>query len=130
MTLKGYRHTEEWKIEHSRKLTGRYTNDKNPMWKGDNVGYKGLHLWVRTHLPRPELCENCGLVPPYEVACITKIYNRMFENWRWLCIRCHRIRDNKLRSRAGPFKGYKQTPEHIAKRIQAGLNTRRQIKGN
>ena len=33
---------------------------RNPMWKGDAVGYSGLHLWVQARLGKPMRCESCG----------------------------------------------------------------------
>ena len=63
--------------------------EDNPVWKADNVSYKSLHQYIRRHLSRPNICENCKSVTPYDVACINGIYDRNLENWRWWCRRCH-----------------------------------------
>lgn len=70
--------------------------DKNPMWKGDNVGNKALHEWVRGHLPEPEQCQVCEINPPRDLANMTGIYNRDFKNWVYLCRRCHMESDGRM----------------------------------
>jgi hypothetical protein len=66
------------------------SNETNGMWK-DDVGYSGLHKWIRRNLPKPigYKCEICDEELAYDVACITGIYNRVFNNWQWLCRKCH-----------------------------------------
>lgn len=64
-------------------------------WKGDEVKYNGLHLWVRHHKPKPSLCEECKLVPPLDLA-NKGIYNRDFNNWEYLCRKCHMTKDGRL----------------------------------
>lgn len=70
--------------------------DNNLVWKGEDVGNGALHAWVRRHLPMPELCQMCNLVPPYDLANITGIYNRDFSNWKYLCRHCHMTSDGRL----------------------------------
>jgi hypothetical protein len=59
--------------------------DKNPNWKEDDVGMSGLHCWINRNKPKPEsgLCEVCNINPFRDAACITGIYNRDFENWKY-----------------------------------------------
>lgn len=66
-------------------------------WKGDRVKYGGLHLWVRKHKPKPDLCEECHRVPPLDLA-NKGIYNREFSNWEYLCRKCHMTKDGRLES--------------------------------
>ncbi len=60
-------------------------------WKGDAVGYGGLHDWVRDHLGTPQRCEECGTeeVRKYEWANISKTYKRDLADWKRLCVPCH-----------------------------------------
>ena len=58
-------------------------------WKGDNVGYFGLHYYIRKYLPKPDSCQICKEKKKLEAACVTKVYNRDFKNWKWLCHKCH-----------------------------------------
>lgn len=71
-------------------------HESHHMWKGEAVGNKGLHHWVRQHLEPPAICELCKDKPPKELANKTGIYNRDFENWFYLCIPCHRRYDGNL----------------------------------
>lgn len=65
------------------------SNELHGSWKGDNVGYFGLHVWMRKNFPKPELCQNCNLVPPTELANVTGVYSRDFTNWKYMCHKCH-----------------------------------------
>lgn len=69
--------------------------EKNPMWKGNEVGYFELHNWVKRHKPKPELCEECHKVPPHDLANISGKYLRDINDFRWLCRRCHNVLDRK-----------------------------------
>jgi hypothetical protein len=75
-------------------LKGRPIAEKNNMWKGDKVGYAGLHKWVRKYLPKPDFCQLCHIVPPCEVSNISRQYVRDITDWQWVCHRCHMIYDN------------------------------------
>jgi len=83
--------------EHKRKVGLANSNEKHGQWKGDNVGDKGLHKWVRRHLPEPEFCEYCFIKPPHDLANITGIYNRDFMNWSYLCRGCHMNSDGRMK---------------------------------
>lgn len=69
---------------------------KNPMWKDENVGYSGIHLWVRCRKPRPDMCERCGKNLPYDLANISQHYHRELSDWKWLCRKCHMIEDGRI----------------------------------
>jgi hypothetical protein len=75
------------------------TNEKNPMWKGDNVG-KGsqLHQWIRRHKPEVEFCEKCNKAKPYDVANISGQYKRDINDFNWLCRRCHMLSDGRMKN--------------------------------
>ena len=61
----------------------------NHQWKGDNIGYHSLHKWLRDNLPKPEFCELCGKKPAKDIANISGEYNRSFDNYLYICYRCH-----------------------------------------
>lgn len=66
--------------------------DKNPAWKGDDVGYHALHHWVSRHMGRPKLCSVCGQDDPskrYEWANISREYKRDKGDWIRMCKKCH-----------------------------------------
>jgi hypothetical protein len=68
---------------------------KSHSWLGDKVSINGLHKWVRKYLPKPEFCEECGMKPPFDLA-NKGVYDRDFNNWEWLCRRCHMKKDGRL----------------------------------
>lgn len=91
-SMLGKHHTEETKRKYSETRKGKVNlGDKNGQWKGDNVGYIQLHDWVKQHWPEsiPEYCQICNKVPWYDLANITGVYNREFENWQFQCRSCH-----------------------------------------
>jgi len=75
---------------------------KNPQWKGDKVGYKALHEWVRNHYSKPLLCDCCKSRMPYDLANVSdkynsETYNRDLVNWIWLCRSCHMKKDSRAK---------------------------------
>jgi hypothetical protein len=68
--------------------------EKHSCWKGDDVGYQGLHTWVTKTYGKPPLCESCG--SDYIVQWSNKSgnYIRKRDDWQRLCIKCHRKYDN------------------------------------
>ena len=82
--------------EHSRKIGLANTGYRNGMWKDDSVGYSGLHLWVRSRLPKPNKCQICNIKPSLDLANITGTYNRDFNNWKWVCRGCHMLSDGRM----------------------------------
>ena len=68
----------------------------NPNWKGDSVGYTGLHYWVKRWKPMPTLCEHCKKVPPYDLANISGKYKRDLNDWEYLCRHCHMTADGRM----------------------------------
>jgi len=86
----------------------QFQDENSPEWKGDNVGYIGLHQWVKKHLGKPDRCDyilckyprkNSGgrlLINPkrYEWANKSQLYKRDLEDWIRLCPSCHRLYDS------------------------------------
>lgn len=74
-----------------------YVGEKHPQWKGDEVGYGALHLWIRTHKPKPAdgRCEDCGKVKPLEAANISGKYLRDVNDFEWICRKCHMKKDGR-----------------------------------
>lgn len=80
------------------KLATRVKVDEtaHSQWKGDAVGYKALHDWLRKHHGRPNLCEVCGTTDPnknYEWANLSHEYRRDRKDFKRMCISCHRRHD-------------------------------------
>ena len=86
-------------------------SEKNPMWRGKNVGYTSLHEWVRRRFKKPEFCQDCKQNPPKDLANISQEYKREVSDWEWLCRYCHMIKDGRLKE-LRKF-GYKLTAENV-----------------
>lgn len=76
-------------------MTGK--KDENHYgWKGDEVGYHGLHKWVYKKLGSPSKCEDCNLDDKnrkYHWANISQEYKRELTDWKRLCCSCHKLYD-------------------------------------
>lgn len=79
--------------EHRNKISEALKGKNNGSWRGDDVGYRQLHKWVGSRLPKQKLCQMCHKVQPYDLANITGVYDRDFKNWAYLCRSCHGIYD-------------------------------------
>jgi len=71
--------------------------DKNYSWRGDDVGYGGLHTWVNKHLGKPDTCEHCGKskLVNHKIHWANKSgnYLRDINDWLRLCALCHKKYD-------------------------------------
>jgi hypothetical protein len=69
----------------------RISGDKNYRWAGDDVGYFGLHFWIKKVLGRPIKCEFCGISKgKIEWANRSHEYKRVISDWVRLCTPCHK----------------------------------------
>jgi hypothetical protein len=92
----GIPRTEKEKTNISANRKGRNTESNNHKWKGDNVGYDSLHDWVKRRLLKPDICNNCNEKKTrIELSNISGRYKRDVNDWRWLCVLCHRNFDKK-----------------------------------
>lgn len=81
-------------------VTGYKANnggEKHASWKGDEVGYKSLHEWIRKYKPKVYLCEICKSQRPRDLANISGKYKRDIDDYRWLCRRCHMLSDGRIK---------------------------------
>lgn len=69
----------------------------HPSWKGDEVGYMGLHSWISRHKGKALVCENvnCQTENPkkFEWSNISGEYKRDVNDFESLCSWCHRKKD-------------------------------------
>jgi len=69
---------------------------KHWKWKGDKVGYFGVHDWITKHYGQPIGCEVCGLSDPerkYHWANLSGDYKRDRSDFKRMCVSCHRKYD-------------------------------------
>lgn len=91
-------HNSIFRNKASKNIGNAKLGNKNPMWKGDNVGYSALHDYIKFHFPKTDLCQCCNLSPAYDLANISGKYKRDFSDWEWLCRRCHMSKDGRLKN--------------------------------
>lgn len=82
----------------SKKCKGMGWNSKgenSPSWKGDKVGYFGLHYRISNLLGKPNFCELCKRTDKsrYEWANVSKEYKSDLSDWIRLCTSCHQKYD-------------------------------------
>ncbi len=92
---KSFKHRQE-KYQFKK---GQYANEKHPEWKGENVGYSGLHYWVKRYKGKPQKCEHCGSTKKIQWANQSGEYKRKLEDWIALCVPCHRLYDQQVPGR-------------------------------
>lgn len=69
--------------------------EKNPQWRGNNVGYEALHEWIKRRIPRPKCCVHCGQQKALDLANISGEYKRDIDDWEYLCRLCHMKSDGR-----------------------------------
>ena len=72
----------------------------NHFWKGDEAGYRALHVWIKRIKGMPKKCEKCGKKPtaPRSIqwANIDHQYKRDPKEYIALCSSCHKLHDLNL----------------------------------
>lgn len=99
--------------------------EKNGQWKGDEVKYGALHLWVRSRKQKPDSCEDCNQKKSLDLANKNGNYTRNLDNWSWLCRKCHMISDGRLKRlilNSNNSLGKKQSLEHVQNRVSSRKN--------
>lgn len=93
-------HGKHLSEEQKAKISG----SNHGQWKGDNVGYEGIHDWVERRLEKTDMCQICNITPPYDLANRSGKYLRNLDDWWWLCRRCHMVSDGRLRRLSAHFR--------------------------
>lgn len=82
-------------IDKAMKNRRSYIGKQNPNWKGDKVGESAVHVWVKKHKKKPELCEICGKKRKLYLSFEHSLgdYTRNPNNYEYLCVFCHKKKD-------------------------------------
>jgi len=83
------------KIHRQKMIDALPKGDTHWKWKGDEVGYQGVHKWITVTLGKQNRCSFCGTteIRKYHWANISKEYKREITDWVRLCVPCHRKYD-------------------------------------
>jgi len=93
----GRKHSEKSLQKMSNSLKGLNKGIENSKWKGENVGYRGLHTWIQRTLGTPEQCTHCPKIATghsMHWANRSGEYRRDISDWIRLCAKCHGIYDS------------------------------------
>lgn len=69
--------------------------EKNVHWKGDIVGYMGLHTYIGKRKNKIGICKNCNKIGKTVWSNISYEYKRDLDDWEELCQKCHIQKDAK-----------------------------------
>jgi hypothetical protein len=76
-----------------------FKEEAHPRWKGDDVGYKNMHVWVARHKTKTGICSHCGVDRGTATgrathwANIDHTYRRNLDDYIELCPSCHKKYD-------------------------------------
>lgn len=117
---KGIPHEIETRKKISQGRKGKLVGKNNPSWKGDNIKYQMIHIWLRKNFPKKNVCNFCNKRKNTDYALKKrKIHLRRRNHHFELCRKCHQCYD-KIGFRKGIpswMSGRKQSKEHIEKRF-------------
>ena len=90
---------KEISLELSKAVTEsnkRRNGEKASSWKGDEVGYTGLHKWISKLYGSPKICDFCETetAKSYNWANKSGEYKRERNDWYRLCRKCHHAYDD------------------------------------
>ena len=100
--MKGKKASPETKKKLTESMKNRYKNgwvnpmtgrigEKHPRWKGNEVCYDALHIWIHNRKGKPEICQSCGKTTGWlHWASIDNSYTRNLDDWISLCVPCHK----------------------------------------
>ena len=79
------------KEKMSASAMGKHNDEKNPAWKGDEVGYRAIHQWVERKLGKATHCSNNKnhTAKRYHWANISGEYKRDVTDWKQVCPHCN-----------------------------------------
>lgn len=71
---------------------GKRKGKLNNKWLGDQVSYRGIHLYITQNFGKPEFCEHCKTSERrmYHWANISGEHKRDRNDWLRLCVPCHK----------------------------------------
>lgn len=94
-------------------------------WAGDEVGYSGIHQWLKREYGQPPTCEQCGITRsnPRSIHWASKNGNHKRDRayYMRLCVSCHRkldYRENGVESLKGERHPHAKLKDYQVKEIR------------
>lgn len=92
--------------EKGKRLKERFTNEKNPAWKGDKAKTISYHAWLSRHKPKSKVCEFCGKTKDkfgHTKLVLANINNHQYtrnpKHYKWGHYSCHNRYDSLNRKK-------------------------------
>lgn len=100
LTLKRLKHIRQIGLNNKgKKFLKEKKGENHHLWKGNIIGYRGIHHWIKRELGQPRFCEECGNRDlkhrQYHWSNIDGNYKRKLSDWRRLCVKCHQKYDKE-----------------------------------
>jgi len=94
---KGSKHNQESKDKIGELLKGKF-GEQSRRWKGEKATYFAKHMWILKHYGKASFCENDSSHTSWKFqwANISKQYHRNINDYKQLCISCHRLFDRRM----------------------------------
>ncbi len=82
----------------SKEMIEKISGENNVTWKGDNVGYRGIHHWIiKIKGPAKNYkCIDCGK-QARDWSNVDHSYKRILEDYQPRCVSCHRKYDFQMK---------------------------------
>ncbi len=91
---KGKKGLQTMSLETRKKMRLSHLGEKSHLWKGNKVGYHGIHGWViRQKGKASEYICKCGKQAQHWANTKAHKYKRRIEDFEAMCAKCHRIYD-------------------------------------
>jgi hypothetical protein len=76
---------------HNRNPFPVLRGENSPHWRGDEVSYYGIHVWLQKHHPKSGVCSECGEAKRTEWAFLRhpEPHTREISDYREMCRQCH-----------------------------------------
>jgi len=83
----------------------RNSGPNNSAWKGDKATIGAIHKWIVAHKGKATRCEECGAEDTkIEWSNVDHSYHREINEYRPLCVRCHKGYDRTSGIRKGDWR--------------------------
>jgi hypothetical protein len=66
-------------------------------WKGQEVGYRGMHYWVIRQKGKAQKCSKCGSTKSVQWANVDHKYLRDIDDYVEMCSSCHKLYDLQMK---------------------------------
>ena len=108
-TLNGFKKGHKTNLGKKRPNMEWVKGKNSWIWKGDNVGYHALHVWIIKNFGQPDVCEFCDAkdLSGRQINWANKDhkYSRNREDWLRLCKSCHSAYDQTWLKRERDYTG-------------------------